>query len=86
MVARIAASLIILISITSFPFWVTLILAVCALVYFKRYVEIVPLALIYDSLYMASGARIPFMVTLGSLVVFFLVQYVRTFLFNEPKI
>lgn len=51
MIFRIIANIAIILSLFFLPFWVSLVLSFAALIYFKKYFEIMPFFLITDMLY-----------------------------------
>ncbi len=80
MILRIASSLLILISILFFPFWVSIILALLCIVYFRFFWEAVVLFFISDLLFGAKEARffnIILISTIFSIVVLLFTEFIK---------
>ena len=80
MVLRILASVIILVSVLFMPFWLSVILALAAMVYFSYFVEAVALFLLSDLLYGVKEAKF-----FGAIFVTFLIAVVCLVLLETIK-
>jgi len=80
MVARIISTVCILIGLFIFPWWVSALVALAALFYFPRYIEVVFIAVVIDGLYghVAALSFLPYIATVIALVFYILVQHVRS--------
>lgn len=83
---HVLATLILFISAVALPFWVFVILGICATIYFRNYIELVVVALFIDALYGASLNffwNIPIVVTIVSAIFVGIVSFTRKALFTR---
>ena len=80
MIVRILASLVLLISVLFWPFWISIILALAGMIYFSFFWESVVLFLLSDLLFGASEAKffnILFISTIISLIVLIVIELLK---------
>ncbi|MEK7569696.1 MAG: hypothetical protein AAB500_02315 [Patescibacteria group bacterium] len=80
MARRIAFSLILLTSVLFFPFWLSVILALFGMIYFRLYLEAITVFFVSDLLFGVPQARfggITFLSALVSAVVLFLIEFIK---------
>ena len=85
MALRIAAVIFIFLSACAFPVYVTIVLGILCLVFFKNFYEIVPLFFVNDAIYGISGARFfgfPFTMTLIAALGLAISMVVRKYFFD----
>ena len=81
MVQRITANIILLMSVLFAPWWITIILALALVFYFKLYYEFIIAAVITDMLYGVPEVLLfdwVFVYTAFSIILFILVQWLKT--------
>ena len=80
MLLRIISAFIILLSILFFPFWVSLILALGAIIYFRVFWEAVVLFLVSDLLFSMKESRflnITLISTIITVVLLIVIEYIK---------
>lgn len=79
MLGRIACTILLVISVFLFPWWVTLLFLVASLFYFSRFYEAIGLGLLMDSVYATGSVAtfFPYMLTCSTIVLIVCVQYIR---------
>jgi len=80
-VQRIILDIILLLSVLFLPWWITIILALALVFYFKLYYEFIIAAVLTDMLYGVPKAwlfDLAIMYTTFSIVLFILVQWIKT--------
>ncbi len=78
---RITADIILLLSVLFLPWWVTIILALALTFYFEFYYEFIIAAILIDMLYGVPqewSFNLPLEYSIFSIVVFMLIQWVKT--------
>lgn len=88
MALRISTFILILISILFFPFWVSVILAIGAIIYFKVFWEAIALFFISDLLFGAKEGRffgITLVATLFATIMLLLVEFIKRKFKNYKK-
>ena len=89
MATRIAAVLILLLSVCVFPVWVTFLLAIGALVLFDHFYELIPLFFVNDALYSTALSRyasFPFCMTVVAVVLVYLSIFLRKHMFDSAHL
>lgn len=85
MALRIAAVIFIFLSACAFPVYITILLGIACLVFFKNFYEIVPLFFVNDAIYGISGGRFwgfPFAMTIIAASGLVVSMLVRKFFFD----
>jgi hypothetical protein len=80
-VIRILVDCLIFICAIIAPWWLTLILALCAALYFKNYFELVAAGLVIDSIYgvpRASFFYFQYIFTAGTFIIFLIFVFVKS--------
>ncbi len=81
MIKRAIADIFIVFSILYAPWWVTVIAGVLFAFYFNNYYELIAAGVLVDILYgnnSTSLIRAPFVFSVGSVVFYFLIQFLKT--------
>jgi len=80
---RIVTDAVVILTAFAAPWWLAVIVAIAGAFYFQRYVELVVIGIIIDSLYNGPAGwfgGFPFAFTLVALVLYLIFGYAKTFL------
>ncbi len=80
MTKRILYTCLLLISVFTFPVWLSGILALLGIIVFRTYVEAVLIVFLYESVFAPFVLPFPFIATGGLFVVVVIVEYIRPYL------
>lgn len=72
-ISRVFSYIVIIFSIMVFPWWITLVLSIVAIIYFSQYYEIIPLLFIMDIIYAVPTVKFHGMVLISFGTAFILV-------------
>lgn len=88
MTKRILAICVLLVSAVAFPFWLTVLLGIGGVLYFRKFYEIIPIFFVNDVLYGVSESRyfhFAYLMTVFAVLLFVLVERFRSKLFRKNK-